>query len=287
MSSLDKVERDIGDIIESVRKKNALLPQKEKKVRVSEVLEDYFNKCLRDSLSNEELLKYSNIELSKYYLNVDTIHFYVGSKELAIVLNNIVLEQVRRKGVETNRAKLLTLEGILIQSRMFKDRDELVQIFPQIKFSELEFIDSGNKLNKKRTLNFVDDSNRLMIDSMTLPKGGYVVVVSHPLCHFSQNARGFIRENKNIYGVMGDKSLWLIPNSRRMYVDKVVEANLNEEKLPYVYAYSNDDWSEIDYWGTPAFYFYLNRELMFRFSGWPEEGNKDRLVEGLKKVGLL
>ena len=70
---------------------------------------------------------------------------------------------------------------------MFKDRDELVQIFPQIKFSELEFIDSGNKLNKKRTLNFVDDSNRLMIDSMTLPKGGYVVVVSHPLCHFSQN----------------------------------------------------------------------------------------------------
>ncbi|PXF64190.1 hypothetical protein [Kangiella spongicola] len=287
LSSLDKVESDIENIIESVRKKNAVLPQKEMKVRVSEALEDYFNKCLRDSLSNEELPKYSNLQLSKYYLNIDTIHFYKGTKELAKVLNNIVLEQVKREGVETNKAKLLTLEGILIQSRMFKDREVLVKKFPQIKFSGLQFIDSTNKLNKKRALSIADYSNRLMIDSIVLPKGGYVVVVSHPLCHFSQNARSFIRKNKNIYDVMDDKSLWLIPNSRRMYVDKVAEANLNEEKLPYVYAYSNDDWSEIDYWGTPAFYFYLNRELIFRFTGWPQEGNKDRLVEGLKKVGLL
>jgi hypothetical protein len=56
--------------------------------------------------------------------------------------------------------------------------------------------------------------------------------------------------------------------------------------FPFVYTYRANEWPEIEYWGTPAFYFYKNGELRYKVIGWNKRREK-YIEQGLKEVGLL
>lgn len=111
-----------------------------------------------------------------------------------------------------------------------------------------------------------------------------IIVVSHPLCHFSNDARSFIKNSK-YRAVFESASLWVIPPSGSMYIEKVFNVN-KDSSLPFEYFYVMNEWPEIERWDTPSFYFYSNGLLVYTFSGWPEEGNIDKLEEGLLSIGV-
>lgn len=112
-----------------------------------------------------------------------------------------------------------------------------------------------------------------------------IVVVSHPLCGFSQNAARQIAADPELGPRFADRSLWLLPQTATLDVDQV--RDWQRAHAPYRMAYVDlqRDWPGMDEWGTPTFYFFKDGRVVHKVVGWPAEGRKADLLEGLARIG--
>lgn len=112
-----------------------------------------------------------------------------------------------------------------------------------------------------------------------------VVVVSHPLCGFSQNAARQIAADPELGPRFATQSLWLLPQTAALDVDQV--RAWQSAHAPYRMAYVDlqRNWPGVDEWGTPTFYFFKDGRVVHKVVGWPAEGRKADLLEGLARIG--
>ena len=126
-----------------------------------------------------------------------------------------------------------------------------------------------------------DALTRRTID-LTQPR---IVVVSHPLCGFSQNAARQIAADPELGPRFAERSLWLLPQTATLDVDQV--RTWQSAHAPYRMAYVDlqRNWPGMDEWGTPTFYFFKDGRIVHKVVGWPPEGRKADLLEGLARIG--
>jgi hypothetical protein len=112
-----------------------------------------------------------------------------------------------------------------------------------------------------------------------------IVVVSHPLCGFSQNAARQIAADPELGPRFAKQSLWLLPQTAALDVDQV--RAWQNAHAPYRMAYVDlqRDWPGMDEWGTPTFYFFKDGRVVHKVVGWPADGRKTDLLEGLARIG--
>jgi hypothetical protein len=114
-----------------------------------------------------------------------------------------------------------------------------------------------------------------------------VLVVSHPLCHFTQNAVRDIFADPQLSTVFAERAHWLAPQSQRLQVELFQQWNRDHPQAPMSIAYEESEWPMLDEWATPIFYFFRDGALISKVVGWPAEGHRDELRDALRQIGLL
>ncbi len=121
----------------------------------------------------------------------------------------------------------------------------------------------------------------------TFDTSAQVLVVGHPLCHFSQNAVRDIFADPQLGAVFAEHAHWLAPPDQHLAVELFQQWNRDHPNAAMTIAYKRSEWPLLDYWGTPTFYFFRDGSLIAKVVGWPAEGHRDELRDALRQIGLL
>lgn len=114
-----------------------------------------------------------------------------------------------------------------------------------------------------------------------------IVVIGHPLCHFSRDAVAAIEADARLKAVFASHARWLMPQDGRMRPRAVAEWNAAHPLARMDYIYRQGDWRAIDTWSTPSFYFFKNEKRVGKLVGWAPGGEGERaLRKELEKLGL-
>jgi hypothetical protein len=111
----------------------------------------------------------------------------------------------------------------------------------------------------------------------------FVVVVAHPLCHFSQNAISAIAADPELSAGL-KQAIWLAPPDGNLRLDVFRNWNRIHPLQRMAIAYTKTEWPSIDSWETPTFYFFRKGELVGKVAGWPVSGHSQELREQLRKL---
>lgn len=124
-------------------------------------------------------------------------------------------------------------------------------------------------------------------EDFVFPAGPYVVIVSHPLCHFSNNAAQAIQSDTYLRAALHNRVKWLVPQQLNFDARELAEWNGDHPDQQLSLAYLGNQWPEIRSWATPTFYFFNDGKLISSFSGWPVEGRKDMLISQLNRIKMF
>jgi len=113
-----------------------------------------------------------------------------------------------------------------------------------------------------------------------------IIVVISPLCHFAQVGIRDIEGDPQLRAVFHDHAIWLVPPFVTEF-DAIAEWNSTHPDEPMALAYNFQDWSMLDEWDTPTFYFLRRGTVVGKVVGWPREGRKLEIRFALKRIGLL
>ncbi|GAB4525640.1 MAG: hypothetical protein Kow00133_14280 [Amphiplicatus sp.] len=133
------------------------------------------------------------------------------------------------------------------------------------------------------------DGSGLLQEAIDL-SASRVVIVGHPQCHFSQNAMADIEVDPDLAEALRARAVWIAEPFASLTDGVIEEWNRAHPDQQFHYAMTKDAWPEINYWGTPSFYFFKNGRLVKKVVGWPNDiaGRNERkaaLKDGLAAIG--
>jgi hypothetical protein len=120
--------------------------------------------------------------------------------------------------------------------------------------------------------------------SLGVQDGSYIVVISHPLCHFSRRAVAAIDSDIELSKAL-EGAVWMAPVDRSLRLDVLNDWNRNHPERKMVIAYSRKAWPQLDSWSTPTFYFLKDNKVVHIVEGWPEEGRKSEIIRAARVIG--
>src|SRR5699024_1611898 len=85
-----------------------------------------------------------------------------------------------------------------------------------------------------------------------------------------------------------EHAVWLAPPAELIGYERLRAWNTEHPHTPIVVAADWADWPMLDRWeGTPTFHVFRDGELTESVTSWPiEEGNRDAVLDALRKAGL-
>lgn len=237
---------------------------------------DYQNKRSLDSISDSDLsLMYRAAIIAESYARRANYRAHMA----------LDLEELQARGIAT-RFDYQQAFAALVAAREFSEARKLrsqhmdVGLEPVPVYEEAPGIEDGIP-----TVLLVRSEDEGLLRRPVEMEGGRVVVVAHPLCHFSRNAAAAIRADPEL-GAAFENAVWLAPPDRHLYIDVFQQWNREHPDQDMAIAFEHDEWPMIDYWGTPTFYFLEDGKVSARVTGWPPDGHVEELKAGLEKIGL-
>lgn len=113
------------------------------------------------------------------------------------------------------------------------------------------------------------------VDVATLPR---ILVIGHPLCHFTQDAVRAIEADPALKALFAAQSKWLAPQDTETDFTVFRQWNAEHPDMPMTIAYRAAGFPMIDHWATPTFYFIDHGSVVSRVKGWPRGGRRDELL---------
>ncbi len=117
----------------------------------------------------------------------------------------------------------------------------------------------------------------------------FVIVISHPGCGFSKAAVAAIRDDPELNDLMNAHARWVASPYTSLTDGAISKWNAENPAQSFRYADASSDWPEINYWGTPSFYFFRDGELAAKVVGWPKDdapGRRALLRQGFRAIGI-
>ena len=209
-------------------------------------------------------------ELESRFDAADTAVFYSHDEKIADELVEIY-NALRARGKERPGDRS-SLAGAQIISRNFSSLGKMstFESFPD----EYHVPDIENEISddQARWQLLKPSNNKLIRTTHSIEKGKSVIVISNPLCGFSNAASKAIESNADLSEFFSKYSLWLVPPTRRLYFKEITAWNSNYPSQKMALAYKTENWPIIDDWSTPIFYFIENGEVVDKVIGWPKDG---------------
>jgi hypothetical protein len=182
----------------------------------------------------------------------------------------------------------LQMYEAFIGARMFTEARALTKQHQMPVFEVLPELHEAADLVPGHPTEWVVDPNaRVLLRRNVDLQPAQVVVVSHPQCHFSQNAVRDIQADPVLRETFLEHAKWLAPQSNRLDFDVIQRWNREHPSQEITIAFRRDEWPMIDSWATPTFYFLKNGVVSAKVEGWPKEGSRSELLAALRQVGLL
>jgi hypothetical protein len=114
-----------------------------------------------------------------------------------------------------------------------------------------------------------------------------ILVVSNPDCHFANAALRDIAEDAVLAEHFSSHAVWVTPQNGLLNLARLAAWNSAKPQFRHGILHIESEWPEIPKLSsTPSFYFFRNGELVHHVIGWPSEGRREELMEGLKLSGL-
>lgn len=177
-----------------------------------------------------------------------------------------------------------------ISLRDFAHARELLQNNPGLGLPALPDIKGkvDDEANEPAVLVVAADGTALTYKPIQVRQGKRVVIVSHPLCHFTRRATRVLASHPDLWQVLTEHAIWIAPQDGRLTMDALVDWNRHIPAARIYLTYRQSDWPMVDKWGTPSFYFLDAGKLVYEFTGWPQgQSALDKLRKGLRELGLL
>ena len=268
------------DIFSNVEK-TLKLSSRERGIRIGLSYDELFG--VQDATKLRAL---STKELNLLFRATNSAAFYALRLRDAENLRLILDELFRRN--EANRQHFEDVYGAYVAMRHFDDARALANTH---KLKDLEdlppLVDSVSRSIQGPTVLRVDlAEHKLTRQALDIRSGTKIIVISHPLCHFSRNAVQAIEQDAVLSVIFKKDSVWIAPTDRRLYVKTLQDWNRSHPVIQYSLAYDLREWPMVDSWATPTFYFLKNGMLVDKVTGWPEEGQREALIEAAGKAGL-
>jgi hypothetical protein len=232
-----------------------------------------------DSASDHELeLLYKAAGLTAFY-TADGKHV----RDMVSFLNGL-----ERRGLAT-KSHYVQMYEAFIKVRMLAEARELANRHPLPELEPLpELREAADLVAGQPTEWAVDPSRReLLRRSVDLHRPAQVVIVSHPLCHFSQAAVQDIQADPVLDKVFREHARWLAPQDAHLNFDIVQRWNREHPERETTLTVRREEWPMIDSWSTPTFYFLENGAVSAKVEGWPKGGRRPELLAALRQVGLV
>ncbi|WP_143525877.1 hypothetical protein [Rhodanobacter sp. C05] len=234
---------------------------------------------------NEYLNAYTPEELDLLFRAAYGAVFYtLDSKYVADM--RIDLAELHKRGVALDRHYEYLYRSLI----MVRNFDAANSVADEYHFSreDLPHFDlAGYYGDGPSELTLSPDGKEMMRRKIVLPPGPQIIVIGHPLCHFSQNASKFIEDDIQLRDAFLKHSKWLMPQDGLLNPDVVGKWNTEHPVSTMTYIFRQSEWPIIDAWSTPNFYFFYDGQLVGRLTGWPPSGGVGELTVELRKIGLI
>jgi hypothetical protein len=132
-----------------------------------------------------------------------------------------------------------------------------------------------------------DDPNEVVQRRVDLEAGPRIVIVAHPSCHFSRNAVSAIASDDVLGPTFRSHATWIAPQSGRLDLPVLQRWNREHRDFEVALAVRQTEWTFVDYWNTPTFYFLKDGAIVQKVIGWPKEGRREDLLSACRKAGML
>ncbi|VAW32866.1 hypothetical protein MNBD_GAMMA01-455 [hydrothermal vent metagenome] len=245
-------------------------------------LEYFYYSELQPFLTKNKARSYSKEQLSDVLKAFSTITFYVQNKEISTDYLSIFEIYSRNKWSE--KKDYYKVYGALNGARMFAKAQEFYD-----KYSQYDLPKPLKLLNNttKGAINVYSPSNKdeysLKSEEFNFSKETEIIVISNPICHFSNMAVSSIGQHFGLNDFLQTHSRWLVPPSTRWDFEKINIRNTQHPNFKIKYIDKEKDFLIFDYWGTPTFYFLENGKVLDKLVGWPKEGRIKELKALINK----
>lgn len=129
------------------------------------------------------------------------------------------------------------------------------------------------------------DGNVLTASPFALPPGPYLMVAASIRCHFSLNSMRALQNFPDV-GRLSGRSKWLMRIERSINFTETAKWNKAHAAFAFSIPRHYAAWADITHWDTPTFYFFNNGKLVYNFSGWPAQGNLEKVKQGMREAGF-
>ncbi|MEX1829015.1 hypothetical protein [Luteibacter sp. CQ10] len=174
-------------------------------------------------------------------------------------------------------AQYTRMHDMYMAARLFDKANKLREQHPDLHLEVAPLIVAGPRDGEARPnkLGISTDGNTLLYTPIDT-KGKAIVVIAHPLCHFSMKAIRDISARSDLSHVFKE-AIWLAPPGSSLDMKQVQGWNKSYPAATMGFMYRREDWPMLDAWATPTFYFLNNGKVVARVQGWPPQGGYESL----------
>lgn len=210
--------------------------------------------------------------------------FYAPADDHLADMRRVVAELERRK--EASGDEMHTYYAALFQSRKFDAMAAYHLAHPTL---EPPIAYRGEAIADPRHAVLEVPASRGFVVGKTvdLAKGVRILVIAHPLCHFTRGAIADIESRPALERIFAAHSVWVSPADRDIDMSPFQAWNEAHARTPIALAYAAAGWPEVRIWQTPTFFFLRDGKVVGEVVGWPKEGNVESLERELSGLGLL
>ncbi|KAF1004526.1 MAG: hypothetical protein GAK28_03903 [Luteibacter sp.] len=168
------------------------------------------------------------------------------------------------------------MQGIDVMHRRFKDAIAIARSHPVEGMQSVPrvegWVDQGTSPSY-----LVPSDDRLSLHYANASlHGRQVIVIAHPLCHFSVNAMHAMEARGKATVEALKRMRWMTPPEMNLSLTAITGWNRDHPEAAMALATRLSDWPILDDWKTPTFYFMEDGKVVEKISGWPPVGGEER-----------
>lgn len=198
------------------------------------------------------------------------------------------LDELERRGLAAKR-HVIHAHELLIKARRLDEATALAARHPSLALEAVPALRQAGPAVRGRPGAWSVDSREDALVRRSIDPGApaHVVVVSHPLCHFSRAAMEAVGAAPALTGALRGHATYLAPQDGSFHLDVLRAWDQAHPDQAIAIALDRVEWPWVDSWETPTFYFLEGGAVVAKVSGWPSGGRLAELEEGARRIGLL
>lgn len=244
---------------------------------------DLYRFCVREKYSVKDLSIMDRKKLYQTYFILKRVFFFTREPGVLSDISLVVSEMLRRENNDKRPIKW-TFKAYL-SIRDFENAKKLKSKYNYLPLPLVPKIMSIEKLkeddNSRILYKLVKTKNVLLRESFKFQKEGQIIVIGSPYCNPSRKFVSWLKKKPEIESIFSENAVWLMPQDGHLKLESIRKVNENNKNIAYHYVHNESHWPEIDYWGTPSFYFYKNGNLIDKIIGYSDNGDFEKNMNSL------